>query len=37
MSVLRFLQPGGPRPGSDAGETATVRKIVAQLAALEPD
>jgi uncharacterized tellurite resistance protein B-like protein len=39
MSVLRFLQSGGPRPapGSDAGETATVRKIVAQLAALDPD
>jgi uncharacterized tellurite resistance protein B-like protein len=37
MSVLRFLQPGGARPGSDAGETATVRKIVAQLAALDPD
>jgi uncharacterized tellurite resistance protein B-like protein len=38
MSLLRFLQPGGhPGSGSDAGETATVRKIVAQLAALEPD
>jgi uncharacterized tellurite resistance protein B-like protein len=37
VSLLRFLQPGGARPGSDAGETATVRKIVAQLAALEPD
>jgi uncharacterized tellurite resistance protein B-like protein len=36
VSVLRFLQPGREPSRSDASETATVRKIVAELAAMDP-
>jgi uncharacterized tellurite resistance protein B-like protein len=38
MALGRFLRPGDPSvPAASAGETATVRRIVARLEALPPD